>query len=199
MTAPEIEKCKSTITILIDSREHENSSNFQSRVRALTELTGRDPIRKKLDAGDYSCQFTDPDGNEVSMESVFICERKMSAEELSGNLAQEKERFEREFTRAKQAGVKRIYLLVEGTTLGNILHGFYNTKLSSNAYKASLFALMVRYTIIPIFINKNDTAEVIYNICKWEVDDYLEHKDAERFDNADQKCRNRKSKNGQPD
>lgn len=181
MNSFELDQCKRSMQIIIDTREHENSTNFIKRVKTLTELTGNDPIRKKLQSGDYSCQFRDLDGNLISLENEFFIERKMSAEELSGNIAQHKERFEREFTRAKQEGVKRIYLLVEGTQIGNILHGFYNTHVSTNAYKSALFALIPRYTIIPIFTNKNDTAEIINLICRWELDNFLDPKDATRF------------------
>jgi hypothetical protein len=93
------------MTILIDSREHEGKIT-ENIIRYLDRKEVRCIVRK-LDFGDYSFEY-----NGESFEEKFVIERKASLEEISGNLTRGRERFEKEFLRAKEKKARMI-LMVE--------------------------------------------------------------------------------------
>ena len=67
-----------------------------------------------------------------------MVERKASLEELSSNLTQERERFEKEFLKAGNDGAK-LYLMVEDMGgYSSIIGHKYNTQFAPAAYMASL-------------------------------------------------------------
>lgn len=169
MNPVDIKECLDSMIILVDSREHP-SKQAQKRYESFSS-----PYRRqKLDYGDYSCSFT-LDGHEVRIPVAI--ERKASLEELSGNLIQEKERFEREFKRAMDAGA-RMYLLIEEGNMEKIYNGRYRTKVHPNAYKSSLWAIISRYKLSgPIFCKAETSGKVIHDILYRELKEMLERGD----------------------
>lgn len=99
-----------TFTILIDTREHETSALTQ-RIQQI----GCPVERQKLNFGDYSAKVILPTGVPYSLENIVVIERKMSSDEIANCFTSQRDRFTREFERAKAAGA-RTYLLVERTT-----------------------------------------------------------------------------------
>lgn len=176
MEAFEIESCLKSMQILIDSNEQQ------------TELARRrysdfsvPYLRQKLDYGDYTYNFTLPDGTlrHKEEERVFgdvVIERKMSLTELSGNLCQEKKRFKREFQRAKDHGAK-IYLLVEDASWERLICGRYSTKFHPNAYMASLLGIMAEFDVSPIFCKQETSGKLINDILYRELKKRLERGD----------------------
>lgn len=122
------------MVVLVDSREKQNGHiiDYFKRQGIPYEVA-------KLDFGDYSCKIpASAVGRDIYFHQDIVVERKSSLEELSGNLAQARERFEKEFLRAGNDGCK-IYLMVEdprGYT-GIIGHA-YKTQLKPAAFMASL-------------------------------------------------------------
>ena len=78
---------------------------------------------RKLDSGDYSAMLGD-----MTMEHDVFIERKSGLTELCGNFGAERERFAREFTRAKADGTKP-FLLIENDSIDDIFIGNYRSKL----------------------------------------------------------------------
>ena len=113
---------------------------------------------RKLDTGDYSAQL----GN-LSFERDICIERKRNLDEICGNFTAERERFEREFLRAKAYGTK-VHLIIENATWSDIFLGNYRSKLSPKSLVGSLLSWMVRFNISVIFCKPEETARVMWGI-----------------------------------
>jgi ERCC4-type nuclease len=138
------------ITVIIDTRENENR-----HITQYFNANGINYVERKLDYGDYSfiCPAIPEIGyNEpISQEKCFVVERKHSLDELSGNIAQERKRFEREFERCQTDKAKMI-LLVENGNWQDIIEHKYRTGLNEKSYMASLFSFSHKYNIQVQFI-----------------------------------------------
>lgn len=166
MTGPEIENCLLSMVILVDTRE-QPSERAQKRYKSF-ECPYR---RQKLDFGDYSAEFTLPDGSTAKVNASV--ERKMNLEELSTCLTKERDRFRREFERAKEANAS-IYLLVENATWENLINGKYKTRFHKAAFLASITAWIARYNIKPIFCKSETSGRLIREILYREMKQKLE-------------------------
>ena len=168
MTPFELEKTLSNIKVTVDTRE-----------QATTALADRlsdisfEYERKKLDFGDYSCKVTLTDGAEIDFATKFAIERKMSLDELSRNFTASRDRFAREFQRAKDNGGK-IYLLVENASWDAVFAGRYKTKFNKESYVASLMAWQARYNTQLIFCTDSIAPLVIYKTLRYELKERLE-------------------------
>lgn len=168
----EIDSCLDSMQILVDTRE-QPSKRAEKRYNAF----GCPHSRQKLNYGDYTYNFTLPDGkplygkNERIDPDVMI-ERKMNLEELSQCFCQGRKRFEREMQRAADHGAK-IYLLVENATFENLLNGKYKTKFHPAAFTASLFAWSARYNMTPVFCKAETSGKLIKQILFRELKERL--------------------------
>lgn len=169
----DIEACLESFRILVDTREQPSA-----RATKRYNTFGCPYERHTLSYGDYTYNFTLPDGSDLyDLNSVAegdcVIERKMSLEELSGCLCQQRNRFQREFERAREHGAT-IYLLVEDASWESIINGKYKTKFNPNAYFATLTAWMARYDIYIIFCKKETSGKLIKQILYRELKDRLE-------------------------
>lgn len=145
--------------VLVDTREKNNKHIlnyfYQNNINYRID---------KLEYGDYS--FLIPGtaaGTNIYFHRQICIERKSSLEELSGNLAQSRDRFENEFLRAGNDGCK-VYLMVEDVKgYTGIIEHQYNTKLRPAAYMASLKAFEARFNTNIQFINKDYAGYYIYS------------------------------------
>lgn len=94
----DIKRLLKQIVILVDSREKKNS-----HILEYFEKNGIAYRKEKLEYGDYTFLIPTTDGD-IYFHRDCVLERKASLEELSGNLAQERERFEKEFLKAGNDG-----------------------------------------------------------------------------------------------
>lgn len=115
-------------------------------------------ITRKLDTGDYSCQLGD-----ISFERDICVERKHNLDEICGNFTVERERFEREFMRARAYGTK-VVLIIENASWSDIFIGNYRSKLNSKSLFGSLLSWMVRFNITVLFCKPEESARIIYGI-----------------------------------
>jgi ERCC4-type nuclease len=145
MTNTSLQQILNSITIICDTREHNDDGNC---INILTYFdNNKIPyIRRKLDFGDYSFE-----AEGQSYEQKLAIERKMNLTELSGCLAQSRERFEAELIRSKEAHAKLILLCEDGSYQGIIEHK-YRTALSEKSFMASIFTYIHRYGIDVQFI-----------------------------------------------
>lgn len=165
MTDKALQQILKDITIIIDSREQENT--------CITDYFDRHGIKyisRKLEYGDYSfiCSAI-PELNlntETSFEKRICFERKNSLDELSGNIAQARERFERELQKAKDDSAKLI-LLVQDGSYEKIIRHEYRTDLNEKSYLASLFSFQARYDINIQFISEKLAGWLIYSTFKY--------------------------------
>ena len=169
----EIKEVLDSMTILHDSREQPTK-----RAKKRYERFGCPHRRAVLNYGDYCANATLPDGRMILDESgtvapTCVIERKADLDEIAGNFCRGRDRFIREFERAKENGA-RIYLLIEdGSWMGILFHS-YRSKMSPNALLASIVAFMVRYNANVIFSNEETTPRLIREILYRDLKERLE-------------------------
>ena len=149
------------LTIICDTREQD---------RHVTEYFVKHKIpyiTRKLDTGDYSAEL-----DSISFERDIVVERKHNLDEICGNFTAERERFEREFIRAKAYGTK-VHLIVENASWSDIFLGNYRSKLPSKSLVGSLLSWMVRFNISVTFCRPDETAKIIYGIFYYYVRERL--------------------------
>ena len=173
MEGYDIQRCLESFKILVDTAE-QPTAEYERRC----ESFGCPYERQNLDYGDYTYNIMLPSGiwlhdSESAVKGHVVIERKMSLRELSGNLCQNWDRFVREFERAKQNNAS-VYLLVEDATWVKIITGKYGTKFNSKAYLHRLLKLIGKYQIKPIFVPKELSGQMIYEILYREAKTKLE-------------------------
>ena len=164
----EIEHILRSFTILVDTREQDTP-----RARARYKQFGCEYERKALRFGDYSARLTGLEGEEISLENVICVERKMDLGELCSCFCQGRERFRREFERAKNAGAV-VYLLIENDSLDAAYKGSYRSRMHPNALTASIFSWCIEFEIVPLFISSERSGQLIHDILYREARWWLE-------------------------
>lgn len=130
-------------------------------------------FKEKLNFGDYSAKVILPTGVPYSLENIVVIERKMSSDEIANCFTSQRDRFTREFERAKAAGA-RTYLLVERTTWEMLYAGTYRSKMSPVAMVASLTTWLARYDCKLIFCEPQTSGKLIHDILYREMKQHLE-------------------------
>nr|WP_296470226.1 ERCC4 domain-containing protein [uncultured Acetatifactor sp.] len=153
----DIKRLLKQIVILVDSREKKNS-----HILEYFEKNGIAYRKEKLEYGDYTFLIPTTDGD-IYFHRDCVLERKASLEELSGNLAQERERFEKEFLKAGNDGAKT-YLMVEAPGgYSDIIAHRYKTEFAPTAYMASLKTWEHRFGCNVQFISPEYSGYYIYS------------------------------------
>lgn len=154
----------SKLTIICDSREQENghiTKYFDSK---------KIPYKtRKIDAGDYSAMLDD-----MTLEYDCVIEKKNSLDEICGNLTANRDRFEREFLRAKANGVK-VFLLIEGNSWNDVFLGNYRSKFPPKSLLGSLLSWQVRFNVTIIFCEPHDSGKLIHGILYYYAREMLLH------------------------
>ena len=152
-----------SMIILVDTRE-------QMTERAAKRYNGFGvPYRRAhLNYGDYTYNAQLPDGgwlfDEGQMVSApVVVERKMNLDELAQCFTKGRDRFEREFQRAK-ANNARVFLLIENGTWEHLLAGRYRSRFNHKAFLASLCAWIIRYDLQLIFCKEESSSRIIKEV-----------------------------------
>lgn len=149
-----------SMVVLIDNREQPTE-----KARKRYEAFGFPYKRVTLSYGDYSYNAQLPDGtwlfdDRKTVKPLCIIERKMSLDELAACFTHSRDRFEREFKRAKENN-SRILLLVENASWENLLAGRYRSKFKPAAFFGSLTAWIIRYDIQLVFCKEELSGRII--------------------------------------
>lgn len=163
MTVPEIERSLEGLTILVDTREQETPS-LKARLKHFPKWE-----RQKLDAGDYSAKVC---VNGDWLQIPVAIERKMNFTELATCYCKGRDRFQREFERAKTAGTK-IYLLVENASWEDAYMGNYLSKMSAKSLISSILAWLARYDCQILFCAPSTTGRLIRDVLYRESREFL--------------------------
>ena len=156
-TKSELDTLLKSMVVLVDTREKEN--------KHITDFFDKYKIEFRfatLNYADYT--FYLPRNNDLGIirdmcfDNLIAIERKNSLEELSGNLAQNRQRFEDELLRASA----RITLMVEDASYDDIYNKKYRTKLSEKAFTASIATFKHRYNMDVQFVSKENAGKFIY-------------------------------------
>jgi len=165
ISSSRIKEILGNIKVIVDTRENENF-----HITKYFDDCGISYTEQCLKFGDYSfiCPPLPEVGfeEEVSFESRIVIERKANLTELSGNLAQNRERFERELQKAIEAKA-RFVLMVENGDYQKIIEHKYRTDLKPASYYASLFSFQARYNIDIQFMPSKMAGWFIYNTFKY--------------------------------
>lgn len=164
----EIDQCMESMVLLVDTREQPTK-----RLNDRLETTGLPYKRRKLEVGDYSCMCTLPGGDGLDFSSRVVIERKMNLDELCMCFGKERSRFEREFERALESGIK-VYLLIEGDNWEKAYNGKYRSLLKPQALIASIDAFRARYGMQLDFCKPETTGKLIRDILYRELKEYLQ-------------------------
>lgn len=170
----EIEDTLQTFRIIADTREQ-----ITNRAAERFVALGDNLERATLDYCDYCGNITLPDGRDlysVTDKRIYpscAIERKMSLDELAMCFTRNRDRFRREFERAKSAGAKT-YLLIESGDWEKISRHSYRSRFNPKAFTASLTAWMVRYETTPIFCKPGTSGMLIREILYRDIKERLE-------------------------
>lgn len=167
----QLENILKTIIILIDSREHLPNH--------LTETFDKYNIkweRKKLESGDYSAYIPKNEelniAEDINIEKELAIERKMNLNEVGVNLTTNRERFKREFKRAKG----KVILMIEDNTYKDIIDKQYNNKIEPNSFLGSLHGLNTEFDFPFIFIDKEASPIFIYKTFYYYLRNKIKYK-----------------------
>ena len=122
----DIDDCLKSMQIIVDTREQPSK-----RAERRYESFSAPYKRQTLSYGDYTYNFQLPDGKMLfndsdTIKGHVVVERKQDLVELSQCFCQSRDRFEREFERAKENNAT-VYLLVEDASWENLINGKYST------------------------------------------------------------------------
>lgn len=138
-----------------------------------------------LKTGDYTIEVKLKNGTVINFADKVVVERKMGLNELCTNIYDTKSkdeeglnRFERELKRSYEQGVK-MYLLVEQDCLYSKIysskHFRYDraSKVVPHSFIGQLEALINRYNIHLVEVDKKDSARVIHQKLWYYAKEYL--------------------------
>lgn len=156
-----------SMVIWVDTREQPTEA-LQRRMEGFN----RPSVRRKLDYGDYSAGYYDPDGEQHNICKIAAIERKMSLDELCSCFTSDRARFQREFERAKADGC-RMHLIVENDNYEHLRHGKYRSRLAPKSLIASFLSWSARYNIQLHFCKAETTGWLIGEIMHYELREHL--------------------------
>lgn len=161
--------------ILADTREQ-----VWDHVKSALEAAGCPIERGKLDQGDYTAfvpMSAFPGFQAVpglySLQDEVVIERKANLDEIAGNFTTGRDRFEREFIRAKSKGIK-VYLLIENASWADIFSHNYRSQLNPKSLEGSLRSWQAKYNVSIEFCRPEESARAIYNILHYWLKARLE-------------------------
>ena len=160
------------MTVLVDSREQDTD-----RARWRYASIGLPVERCTLDYGDYSYNASMPDGERIydlsgRIRPAVSIERKMNLDELALCFESDRDRFEREFLRARESGAQ-MWLLVEGGNWEAIYDHRYRSKMAPISLAGSIIAFCSRYDLRLIFCTERSTGRIVRGILTRNLEDRL--------------------------
>ena len=197
----DIKKC--AYKIIVDGREKKIQNHilnkfeegFEYKVSHHDMYRGKkskigDPVEyyiqeKGLKVGDYTIAVQLPNKEVVNFKDKVVVERKADLNELASNLYDSKSkdengltRIEREFSRAKDLGIKLHLLIETEDAVSKILsskHFRYDkaSKINPKSFIMMFLSLCNRYDINVWYCNKKDSARVIHDLLYAYAKEYL--------------------------
>lgn len=152
-TDSELAETLKSLTVIADTREQVNG-----HILKYLEEKSVPVISHKLDVGDYSAQI-----GKYSFERSFAVERKHNLDELCGNMTADRDRFQREFLRAKAFGTK-VYLLIEDASWDDVMLGNYRSKMTPKSLRASLMAWQAEFNVTVVFARHEHSPVLIHEL-----------------------------------
>lgn len=163
-TDKEVRAILKQMGVLVDTREQK-----WEHIRWMLDQAGCRVERGKLGQGDYTAfvpmsafpGFQDVPGL-YSLQDEVVIERKANLDEIAGNFTTGRDRFEREFIRAKSKGVK-VFLVIENASWADVLSHNYRSQLSPKSLMGSLLSWQAKYNVTIVFCRPEETARILYS------------------------------------
>lgn len=174
-TDKEVRAILKQMGILADTREQK-----WEHIRWALDNAGCPVERGKLGQGDYTAfvpmnafpGFQNVPGF-YSLQDEVVIERKANLDEIAGNFTTGRERFEREFIRAKARDIK-VHLLIENASWADIFSHNYHSQLNPKSLEGSLRSWQAKYNVSIEFCRPEESARTIYNILHYWLKAKLE-------------------------
>lgn len=168
----EIENTLKTFRVIADTRE-QRTPRSEERFASI----GSAIERATLNYCDYCANITLPNGVPIydistTIKPVCAIERKMSLDELAGCFTRDRDRFEKELSRASENN-SIVYLLIENASWEAIEKHRYRSRFNPNAFTASLVAWIARYNIRPIMCKADTSGRLIREILYRDIKERL--------------------------
>jgi len=165
-----------SMEILVDTRE-QRTSKAEQRYKSF----GVPYSRATLSYGDYTANFTLLDGEKLydisdTINPICIVERKMNLDELAQCFTHSRDRFEREFLRAKDHDCF-IHMICEDGSYEKIEGHKYKSKYPPKAFLASITAWQRRYDIHFHFCSSLETGRLIKEFLYRDMKERIERGD----------------------
>ena len=151
------------MTILCDTREHKEQLY---RVMRQIKAAGHECRIQKLDTGDY----------QIDGLPGVVLDRKQDLLELCSNVCQQHERFQRELARAREQGIKLIFLCEHGKEIRTVedVKAWINPRIARSPkattgeqlYK-SMMTMINRYGVSFHFCEKKNTGSEIARLLEY--------------------------------
>lgn len=161
-TDKEIDALLKRLTIICDTREQVNAH--------VTGYFDKNKIpyqSRKLNIGDYSATLENN-----TLEYDIVCEKKNGLDELCGNMTADRDRFEREFLRAKAFNTK-VFLIIENASWSDILLHNYQSKMLPKSLIGTLLSWQIRFNITVLFCLPSETGKIIYGLLYYAAKEAL--------------------------
>lgn len=155
----EVEEALQTLTVIVDTRE-QPTPQLEMRLAKFPRYE-----RATLNSGDYSGKVL-IGGNWFNLPVAI--ERKMNIDELCNCYCHQRKRFEREFDRARENGIK-MYLLIEGGNWENIYQGLYKSRMRSRSLVGSILSWLSRYDCQILMCNRRTSGQLIWDVLYYEA------------------------------
>ena len=172
MTPLEVEDTLKSFRIIVDTREQRTSKAVE-RYKSF----GVPYEQATLNYGDYCANVTisNKDLHDTSerISAKCVIERKMNLDELAGCFTRSRDRFRKEFERARDADAT-VYLLIENGTYEALIYHRYRSRFNPEAFLASLTAWQVRYGLRVIFCKAATSGRIIREILFRDIKERLE-------------------------
>ena len=174
-TDKEVRAILKQMGVLTDTREQ-----VWDHVKDALEAAGCPVERGKLDQGDYTAfvpmnafpGFQNVPGF-YSLQDEVVIALKAKLDEIAGNFTTGRERFEREFIRAKARDIK-VHLLIENASWADIFSHNYRSQLNPKSLEGSLRSWQAKYNVSVEFCRPEESARIIYNILHYWLKAKLE-------------------------
>lgn len=166
-----------SMRVLVDTREQDTP-----RARRRLASIGLPVDRVALDYGDYTYNATLPSGGSIydlskgRIRPSCAIERKMDLDELAQCYCGSRDRFEREWERAQEAGA-RLWLIVENSSWAMIYAHKYRTRMNHDAFIQSILAYQCRYDSRLIMCDEFSSGRLIRDILYRDLKERLERGD----------------------
>ena len=148
-TQKEIDEILKSITILVDTREHDGKN---SHILNYFEGRGISWKKCKLDFGDYSVMI--PTNKELNIDrdlyfdKQIMVERKNSLDEIINNIKSERDRIKKEFALAP----KNKIILIENANYGDLVDGNYRSEYAPKSFNGTIFSFWHEFNIPVVFM-----------------------------------------------